>query len=108
MTKFRKLLVALVVAAGTVGATAAPALAAEWDHHRDFRGHEWRAHDWRGHHRAFYPAYPAPYAYAPSYGYGYAAPVYGYAPSYGYGYGAPPPVAYAPPALSFNLRLPIR
>ena len=108
MTKFSKLLAALVLTAGVVGATAAPALAAEWDNHRDFhgdshrdfRGNERRADDWRDHHRAFYPA---PYAYAPSYG--YAAPVYGYAPSYGYG---APPVVYAPPALSFNLRLPIR
>jgi len=102
MTKIHKLLVALVVAAGTAGAMTAPALAAGWDHQRDVRGH-----DWRDHHRAFYPA---PYAYvAPSYG--YAAPTYGYAPSYGYApaYGyAPPPVAYAPPALSFNLNLPIR
>jgi len=94
MTKSRKLLVALFVTAGVAGAMTAPALADGWDHHRGARGHEWREHEWREHYRAFYPA---PYAYAaPSYG--YVAPSYGYAPAYG----------YAPPALSFNLNLPIR
>lgn len=65
-------LMALTLAALLGGAAAAPALAEDWHHDRDFRAHdEWRGHDRRGgdwgrhgHHR-FY-AYGAPaYRYAP-------------------------------------------
>ena len=102
MTKtIRNLVMALVVTAGAAGAMASPALAADWDRGRDGRVQEWRHDDWRAH----YAPDPTPYAY------GYVAPAY-VAPAYGYygpyGYAAPPVAAYAPPAASFSLTVPLR
>jgi hypothetical protein len=96
MTKtIRRLVMALVLAAGAGMAVSGPALADDWHHndrqHDAVRVREWRAHEWRENHR---PAYaPAPYAYT------YAVP------SYAYSY-APPPVAYVQPGASFNLTIP--
>jgi hypothetical protein len=93
MTKIRKFLLALLIAAGAAGATAAPALADGRDWHRD--------RDWHAYHRpVVYPTAPV----VVPYGYGYLAPPVAYA--------APipvaPPVVYTLPSLSFNLSLPIR
>jgi hypothetical protein len=61
MTKLRKLLLALLVAAGAAGAVAAPALAdgRDWNHDRDVHAHDWRAH----HRPVVYSAAPVPYGY---------------------------------------------
>jgi hypothetical protein len=89
MTKIRSYFLAFAVLAGMVGATAAPALAADWNH-RDARFHDWH----RYHAPVFYAATPYAYPYA---AYPYAVP----APTY-----APPPVVYGAPAASLSITIP--
>jgi hypothetical protein len=87
--KLRNLTLAVAMAATSVGALAAPALAADW-HHGPAR-HEYRDHRW---HDRFYGPVVA------------VDPGYGYAP---YGYAPPPaPVYAAPPVLSLILPIHIR
>jgi len=91
MTKIRSLLLAFAVLAGTVGASAAPALAADWNH-RDTRFYD--------RHREHAPVFYAgtPYAYP------YAVPVP--APAY---VPPPPPVvypAYPAPVAGLSVTIP--
>jgi hypothetical protein len=82
---FRSGLLALALAAVLGGAAAAPALADDWHHGRDFRAHEWRGPVRHDH------DYYRPYAYAP--------------PAYRY---APPPAAYGAPGVNLVVPLDIR
>jgi len=94
MSKIRTSFLALAVLAGTLGAAAAPALAADWGH-RDAPAYRWDSREWRLHHPpvVFAAPYAAPVpAYVPPV---YAAPVY-----------APP--VYAPPAAALSVTIPFR
>ncbi|HZT51828.1 MAG TPA: hypothetical protein VFA22_07845 [Stellaceae bacterium] len=84
----RKFVMALAIAAAAAGTMAGPALAADWDHHREPIRHDEDRH-WRAApHRVFYAPAPVFERIAP-------APVY-----------VPPPVAYAP-AASFSVTIPL-
>ncbi len=80
----KKVAMALALGVTVAGATAAPAMAADWHHDRNDHG--------RYDHR-YHQAY-RPYAY----NYGYRAPSYVYTPPAYYGYGAP----------SLNFVIPLR
>jgi hypothetical protein len=87
---FRNLAMAFILAATAAGATAGPALAADWHQNRD-----WRYHDARHH-----PIVYAAPAVAPQVIYADPAPVY---------YPAPYPAIVAAPAASLiNIPLVIR
>ncbi|HUK60832.1 MAG TPA: hypothetical protein VLV50_16495 [Stellaceae bacterium] len=88
MTKIRSFLLAFAVLAGTVGATAAPALADDWNH-RDARYHDWH----RYHAPVFYAG--TPYAYP----YEVPAPAPVYVPP-------PSPVVYGAPAANLSIMIP--
>lgn len=91
MSKIRMSFLAFAVLAGTLGAAAAPALAADWGR-PVAPAHRWDGHDWRFHRPAVVFAAP------------YAVPVPAYVPPLA-AY-APLPVVYAPPAAALSVTIP--
>jgi hypothetical protein len=91
----RPFILALGLAAASLGVSTGMASAQDWGHgpgwggddgwrRHEWREHQWRQHEWREHH-------PDAYGY------------YGYAPSYyRYDYAPPPPPVYAPPPQPYN------